>query len=101
MTNPITSQTTSRSQVSTGRKSIRVTLTKMPNAGANEQAQLEDLARRIVNKLLHEPVQALRKGESMHGASSQYIHAMQQLFKLSLPDHAPRGERVDDDPSEI
>jgi glutamyl-tRNA reductase len=58
------------------------TLNKLPNVSEAEKSHLEELARRIVNKLLHDPVTALRKADSQHGPANQYIHAMEQLFKL-------------------
>jgi glutamyl-tRNA reductase len=44
---------------------------------------MEELTRRIVNKLLHDPVQMLRKGDELHGAPSKYLHALDRLFRLS------------------
>ena len=59
------------------------TLGKMPEVSEAEKSHLEDLARRIVNKLLHDPVQALRAADDAHSPVSQYVHAMERLFKLS------------------
>jgi glutamyl-tRNA reductase len=59
------------------------TLSKLPDIGEAEKAHLEDLARRIVNKLLHDPVQALRSADDAHAPASQYAHAMERLFKLN------------------
>jgi glutamyl-tRNA reductase len=61
------------------------TLSKMPDVNDAEKAHLEDLARRIVNKLLHDPVQALRTADDAHTPTSQYVHAIERLFKLSNP----------------
>jgi glutamyl-tRNA reductase len=58
------------------------TLNKLPNVSEAERTHLEELARRIVNKLLHDPVQALRNADELHAPASQYLHAMEQLFKL-------------------
>jgi glutamyl-tRNA reductase len=58
------------------------TLHKLPGISDAEKSHLEDLARRIVNKLLHDPVKALRSADDSHQTSAQYIHAMEQLFKL-------------------
>ena len=52
--------------------------------GEAERGHLEELARRIVNKLLHDPVQGLRNSDAMHGPATQYLHAMEKLFNLSL-----------------
>jgi glutamyl-tRNA reductase len=58
------------------------TLAKMPDASDAEKSHLEELARRIVNKLLNDPVQALRSVDDSHVPASQYVHAMERLFKL-------------------
>jgi glutamyl-tRNA reductase len=59
------------------------TMNKMPQIGEAEKSHLQELTRRIVNKLLHDPITMLRKSESVHGATSQYLHALEQLFQLS------------------
>jgi glutamyl-tRNA reductase len=64
------------------------TMSKLPDVGEAEKAHLEDLARRIVNKLLHDPVQALRSADDSH-ATSQYTHAMERLFKLTDGQKSP------------
>ncbi len=46
-----------------------------------EREGRHELARRIVNKLLHDPVSALRRADGAHG-TDQYVHAMEQLFRL-------------------
>jgi glutamyl-tRNA reductase len=61
------------------------TLSKLPSISPAEKEHLEDLARRIVNKLLHDPVHALRQADHAHAPATQYIHAMEQLFKLTDP----------------
>ncbi len=54
-----------------------------PSLDEAQRSQMEEMARRIVNKLLHDPVRALRVAESQHAASSaQYVHALQKLFDL-------------------
>jgi len=58
------------------------TLNKLPNVSDAERAHLEDLARRIVNKLLHDPIQVLRRTDEMHLPASQYLHALEKLFQL-------------------
>jgi glutamyl-tRNA reductase len=42
------------------REELARTLTLFPNISPQERAHLDDLARRIVNKLLHDPVKSLR-----------------------------------------
>jgi glutamyl-tRNA reductase len=75
---------------------------KLSNVSPQDQRQLEDLTRRIVNKLLHDPVQALRGSDPDHAAMSQYLHAVQQLFRLNLEDQIPgktATDGADGDPS--
>jgi glutamyl-tRNA reductase len=57
-------------------------LQKLPNISEAERLHLEDLTRRIVNKLLHDPIHALRNGDDVHATSSQYLHALERLFRL-------------------
>ncbi len=57
-------------------------LQKLPNISPSEKQHLEDLTRRIVNKLLHDPVQMLRDTQSTHQPTERYVHAMEKLFKL-------------------
>jgi len=59
------------------------TLTKLPSISDEERTQLEDLARRIVNKMLHDPVTSLREADDSHGPAIQYLHAMEKLFRLN------------------
>ncbi|HEY2584418.1 MAG TPA: hypothetical protein VGI81_01490, partial [Tepidisphaeraceae bacterium] len=58
------------------------TLNKLPNVTDAERAHLEDLARRIVNKLLHDPVQTLRHAGADHASAAPYLHALEKLFQL-------------------
>ncbi|CAN5375808.1 glutamyl-tRNA reductase [soil metagenome] len=82
------------------REELERTLHKLPNVSAEERAHLEDLARRIVNKLLHDPIKTLRDGSTSHAPASQYLHAMQKLFHLpELPDD-PHGEHSEQDSDE-
>ena len=59
------------------------TINKLPNLTDDEKAHLEDLSRRIVNKLLHDPVDALRHADADHVPAVQYLHAMEKLFALT------------------
>lgn len=71
------------------------TLNKLPDLPPDARAQVEDLARRLVNKLLHDPVHTLRKGageETHAGPSGPYLHAMEKLFKLSDEDPANEAD---------
>jgi glutamyl-tRNA reductase len=64
------------------------TLTRMNPISDAQREHLQDLTRRIVNKLLHDPIQQLRDSENMHGPAAQYLHAMEKLFRLE--DDTPR-----------
>jgi glutamyl-tRNA reductase len=70
---------------------------KMPDLDEAGKAQMHDLARRIVNKLLHDPVTAIRKGDQLH-SPSQYLHAIERMF--GLHDQPAESENPNDrDPS--
>jgi glutamyl-tRNA reductase len=73
---------------------LQRTLNKLPNINDAERAHLEELTRRLVNKLLHDPISMLRKSEGLHGSSAQYLHALEQLFRLAGTD--PGGEEEAD-----
>ncbi len=80
------------------------TLNKFPNVSDAERAHLEDLARRIVNKLLHGPVHTLRHstGGPHAGGSVPYLHAMEKLFGLDTQGDestAPGGNSTSDQPA--
>ena len=62
------------------------TLNKLPNIGENEKGHLEELTRRIVNKLLHDPIRMLRHSDQQHGQPAQYLHALEKLFGLDQSD---------------
>jgi glutamyl-tRNA reductase len=67
------------------------TLHKLPNLHDTERAQLEDLARRIVNKLLHDPVKTMREGDLLKSPTGQYASAIERIFRLSEDDQ--NGEK--------
>ena len=56
------------------------TINKLPDMSEPEKQHLSELARRIVNKLLHNPVQAVREADA-EGATP-YMRALVKLFKL-------------------
>jgi len=58
------------------------TLNKLGHLKEDEKAHVEELARRIINKILHDPIKTLRAADSTHGLSAQYLHALEKLFKL-------------------
>jgi glutamyl-tRNA reductase len=62
------------------------TIGKLPEISAQQRAELEELTRRIVNKLLHDPIRQLRDSAQKHGPAAQYMHAMEKLFALDEPD---------------
>jgi glutamyl-tRNA reductase len=63
------------------------TINQLPNLGEDEKSHLRDLARRIVNKLLHDPVNTLRDNDKMHAPTAQYLHAIERMFKLNEENH--------------
>ena len=69
---------------------------KLPLASDAERQQRYELARRIVNKMLHDPIQALRRADAAHGP--QYVHAMEQLFRLPGTTPPPGDAGGADDP---
>ena len=67
---------------------LQRTLGKFPDISAEERQYLEELTRRIVNKLLHDPIRQLRDSGEMHGPATQYLHAMEKLFGLDEPEQS-------------
>lgn len=74
------------------RDEVNRTLNKLPATTGQEREHLEDLARRIVNKLLHEPVKALREGGDLHAPPMAYLHAVE---KLLLGETSDEDEAID------
>jgi glutamyl-tRNA reductase len=68
---------------------IERTLNKLPNTTEAEKEHLQELARRIVNKLLHDPMRTLKNAEGIHGPPAQYLHAMEKLFGLTEAPEPP------------
>ncbi len=64
------------------REELNRTLSKLPNIKPEERAHMEELSRRLVNKLLHDPIKALREADGVHIQPEQYLHAMRKLFRL-------------------
>ncbi len=56
------------------------TINKLPDMSEPEKQHLSELARRIVNKLLHNPVQAVREADA--DGATPYMRALVKLFKL-------------------
>ena len=63
------------------REELSRTLHKLPNLSPQEREHLEELSRRIVNKLHHDPVQALRTADHSPIPAAQYLHALEKLFQ--------------------
>jgi len=74
------------------KEELQRTLTKLPNISAAEREHLEELTRRIVNKLLHDPIRALRDADSLHAPAAQYSHALRKLFQLDPPSEKSNNE---------
>lgn len=51
---------------------------------AEQRQHLEELAHRLVQKMLHDPVTQLRES-GRHDDAQAYAHAVEKLFKLDLP----------------
>ncbi|MFC1735609.1 glutamyl-tRNA reductase [Candidatus Hydrogenedentota bacterium] len=57
------------------------TLSKLPDLGENERREVEYMTERIVNKILHEPMTAI-KSQSQDGDSFHFLSAVRELFGL-------------------
>jgi glutamyl-tRNA reductase len=71
------------------------TLNKLANISESERAHLEELTRRIVNKLLHDPLRMLRQSDQQHGAAGPYLHALEKLFGLEAGEEKRSDEPTD------
>ena len=67
------------------------------NLSEQDEAHLEDMVRRLVNKLLHNPIQVLRQDESAgaHTPPGGYLHAFQKLFQVG---HEAESESAEQTP---
>jgi glutamyl-tRNA reductase len=63
------------------------TVRKLGQTRPGERERLEELARRIVNKLLHEPVKTIRNADGS-APTDQSIHLIEKLFGLAESDRA-------------
>lgn len=61
---------------------VERTIHKIPDLNEAEKSHLEELARRIVNKVLHDPVRALRESDPLKSPVGQYLTAIERLFRL-------------------
>jgi glutamyl-tRNA reductase len=76
------------------------TVAKLSGVADADRQQLEELTRRIVNKLLHDPIQVLRETQTLHSPMTPYLHAVEKLFKLEepaaqTPDPPPDAAKTD------
>ncbi len=69
---------------------------KLPHLQASEREQLDDLARRIVNKVLHHPVKTLRDAHDQQLQATPYLNALAHLFDLQ----SPRPSSLENPPSD-
>lgn len=74
---------------------LRRTFNKLPELSESQKVHFEDLTRRIVNKMLHDPVQRLRDGQMPHGLQHTYVHALEKLFNLDHPPAQPQDDDAD------
>lgn len=63
-------------------------VTKLTGDREADRASLEEMTRRIVNKLLHSPIQTLKTSDGQHTGLT-YLHAMEKLFDLEGEEERP------------
>jgi len=61
---------------------LRRLYNKLPNLDDGQRAEIEQAFDRLINKLLHPPLESLRD-ESRHGTPHGLLDALRRLFKLS------------------
>jgi glutamyl-tRNA reductase len=94
MMGPLIDQLYQRSHA-VAQEELARTVSRLSGVSDEDRQQLEELTRRIVNKLLHDPIQVLRDTQTQHAPMSPYLHAVEKLFKLE--EQAPSAS---DPPSE-
>jgi glutamyl-tRNA reductase len=65
-----------------GEEEVRRTLGKLNGLSAPQRQEVEELARRIINKVLHPPSEALRK-EGVQGSDFTFIELVRKLFGIN------------------
>lgn len=65
-------------------REVERTVNKLGDASGEDRAKLEELGRRIVNKLLHGPVQRLRDSDGLNAPMEHYLRAIERLFQLDV-----------------
>jgi glutamyl-tRNA reductase len=83
------------------REELDRTIAKLGDVTDAEKAHLEELTRRIVNKLLHDPITALRQSDSPHAPAAAYLHAMEKLFQLGDNSPAKPDAAADDNEEDV
>jgi len=73
------------------------TIGKLANVSQTDKRILADMARRIVNKLLHHPVQKLRESDVLRASTANHIQAMQSLFDLKPSDETDDNSSLPDE----
>lgn len=92
MMGPLIDQLYKRSHA-VAQEELSRTVSKLAGITTGDREHLEELTRRIVNKLLHDPIQVLRETETVHTPMTQYLHAIEKLFKLEGDESKPDGEQ--------
>jgi glutamyl-tRNA reductase len=72
------------------------TLPKLGTIEASDREQLEEMLHRVVSKLLHDPVHTMRHADELHDPGSQYLHAIERLFRLDHHLSHPGTQRGQD-----
>ena len=84
MMGPLINQLYQRSHA-LAQEELARTIAKLSGVSNGDRQQLEELTRRIVNKLLHDPIQVLRDTQTLHSPMTPHLHAVEKLFKLEEP----------------
>ena len=63
-------------------------LHKMPEVSPEQRQQMEELARRIVNKVLHDPISVLRNSKDK--SADSHLYALDRLFQLQSENQAEK-----------
>jgi glutamyl-tRNA reductase len=78
------------------KEELERTIGKLSSINSDDRAQLEEFTRRIVNKLLHDPIKSLRGSDAGHAQNIPYLHALEQLFHLTPPSAPEDSEETED-----
>lgn len=77
-------------------REVERALADFPGIDDAERAHWRELARRVVNQLLHLPVRRLGESDCPQSSAEAYLHALEHLFSLDHDDGSrePRGYPV-------